>query len=368
MPLTAEHLKQIARVAHSPDLTFVELVGLAGLDPASAFRNTVLRGDLAGQDLAGFDFTGTDFAETCDVTNADFSNALGVDPDKLARAKGGATLAKTPRAWFWVHGRPPAWAEDWGRDKHGAWVAFRVPGTDVVQTMRWCPGGEFMMGAADDDKDAYDGERPQHRVTFERGFWMCDTAVTEAFWTAVTGDKPRRERGPSMPVTNVSWEDARNFAERLNALLPGLALGLPSEAQWEYACRAGTPTPFSFGRRITKRQVRFGQDFDSGPVVAGSLPANPWGLYEMHGNVWEWCEDDWVDNYRGTPPDGTAFRADGFANRVIRGGWWRDDARDVRSSYRGRFAPSSRLDYFGFRLARVPERGAERPAEPGRVR
>jgi formylglycine-generating enzyme required for sulfatase activity len=367
MTLTVSQLKQIARVAHSPDAGFVELVGLAGLDPVTAFQRTTLRGDLSNQDLAGFDFTGATFAETCDLTDADFSHTLGVTPAMLAHAKGQTTV-KRPRAWFWANGKPPSWAEDWEHDTNGAWSAFRVPGTDVVQKMRWCPPGDFMMGAADDDKDADDDERPQHRVAFEQGFWMLDTTVTEALWTAVTGDKPRSERGPAMPVTDVSWPDAQSFAEQLNALLPGLALGLPSEAMWEYACRAGTATPYSFGKTVTRRQVRYGGKVEAGPAAAGSLPANPWGLYEMHGNVYEWCDDGWVDNYRDAPPDGAAWQPDGSAFRVVRGGCWFVDARRVRASYRGRGDPRYRSDRFGFRLARVRTSSAERPAEPDRVR
>ena len=167
MALTEEHLKQMTRVAHSPDAGFVELVGIAGLDPATAFVRGTLRGDLSGQDLAGFDFSGATFAPTCDVTGADFSHALGMEPGMLAHAKGADTVV-LPRAWFWANRKPPSWAEDWGRDTYGAWAAFRVPGTDVVQRMRWCPAGSFMMGAPDDDKEAFDNERPQHRVTFER--------------------------------------------------------------------------------------------------------------------------------------------------------------------------------------------------------
>ncbi len=351
MSLTEEHLRRIARVLHERNAGFVELAGLAELDPASAFRNMVLTGDLRGQDLAGFDFTNTEF-RGCDLRGADLSHTLGVTPAMFANAVTDETTQK-PRAWFWSDGRPPSWAEDWGLDTYGPWVNFRVPGTDVTQRMRWCQAGEFMMGSADDDKDALDDEKPQHLVAFAQGFWMFDTACPEALWTAVTGEPPRRQRGPLFPVTDVSWHDARAFADKLNEARPGLGLALPSEAQWEYACRAGTDTPYSFGRQIDKSQVRFGESYAAGPVAVGSLPANPWRFFEMHGNVWEWCEDGWQDSYDGPSSDGALRQPAGSALRVFRGGSWNDDARHVRAAYHGHSGLSARGDVIGFRLGAV---------------
>jgi len=370
MSLDRSHLHRIARIVEAGDLTFTELVALADLNPSTAFRGATLRGDLSHQDLAGFDFTGGTFAETCDLTGADLFHTLGVTPDMLSETQR-RLLARPPRVWFWALHRVPPWAEDWGRDAMGAWVAFRVPGTDgtaVTQRMRWCPPEAFIRGSPDSDRDAESDERPQRRVSFADGFWMFETAVTEALWTAVTRSKPRRPRGDRYPVTEVDWNEVQDFIRRLNEMLPGLDLSLPSEAAWEYACRAGTTTRYSFGDRITKRQVNFES---RQPVPVASLPANRWGLYEMHGNVWEWCPDHYHDNYNNAPDDGSAWvdaDARGAAPRVVRGGSWLDDAADARAASRYWRAPAFRYVNLGFRCVRVRSTseaaGAAVPAHP----
>ncbi len=280
-------------------------------------------------------------------------------PDQYPSAhdnRGGVTtdeIPDTPRNAFWADGHPPPWAEDWGRDVSGPWCSFRVPDTEVTQRLRWCPPGRFLMGSPLSDYDAYSSEHPQHEVAFAEGFWMFETAVTEALWSAVMGGSAPR---PAFPKTEIDWTQARVFAAQVNSKCPGLSLGLPSEAQWEYACRAGTETRHSFGQTVTREQVRYG---GGGPVAVASLPPNPWGLHEMHGNVWEWCEDEYFD-YGEAPTDGAAWPLSGAAwppsgaaDRVFRGGSWTSDARRVRSAYRGRLRPSSRPDNIGFRCARV---------------
>jgi len=274
-----------------------------------------------------------------------------------------------PRNAFWAAGTPPSWAHDWGTDPLGPWADISVPAPDgapVRQRLRWCPPGSFLMGSPPDDPDAFADERPQHRVAFAAGFWMFDTACTEALWTAVTGRPRASPRGPRYPVTDVSWHDAQDFVAALNRRRPGLALALPSEAQWEYACRAGSETAYGFGGKIDRTQVNF--DNDEGTVPAASLPPNPWGLHEMHGNVWEWCDDHWHGDYTGAPTDGSPWhdaRAHGAASRVLRGGSWFLDARDVRSACRIHDGPSVRNVSFGFRCARVPvSASAEQAAVP----
>ncbi len=256
---------------------------------------------------------------------------------------------------FWADGKAPPWAEAWGRDAHGAWVSFSVSdpvGAPVEQRMRWIPSGSFTMGSPEDEPGRWPDEGPPHDVEIADGFWIFATPCTEALWSVVMQRSGDPVRGPSFPVTGVSWQDACAFVTRLNGLKPGLDLSLPSEACWEYACRAGTQTPYYFGTEADPTMVRFAS---SAPVPVGSLPPNPWGLHEMLGNVWEWCEDDWHDNYRGAPDDGTARvgRGKRAANRVVRGGSWLDDAGNVRAAYRGGSVPALRVDSLGFRCARV---------------
>jgi formylglycine-generating enzyme required for sulfatase activity len=262
-----------------------------------------------------------------------------------------AGLAETR---LWATGKAPDWVTDWGRDAKGPWASFSVTGRDgtsAVQRLRWIPPGRFLMGSPETEKGRYNNEGPQHDVVFANGFWLFETTCTEALWEAVMGPPPGPRRGARFPVTGVSWEDAQAFIRTLNAALPGIALALPSEAQWEYACRAGTGTPYSFGTAITREQVCYGS---SGPVEVGSLPANGWGLHEMHGNVWEWCEDHWHASYQGAPTDGSAWvDTGGAAARVIRGGSWLGFARDVRAACRDHYAPANRGDDLGFRCARV---------------
>ena len=139
----------------------------------------------------------------------------------------------------------PAWASEWGKDRFGFWCAFRVKG--VRQRLRWIPAGEFLMGSPEEEAGRYDDEGPQHRVRITRGFWLFDTPCTQALWEAVMGKNPSRFRSPTRPVEQVSWDDCQTFIERLNGLLEGIKLSLPSEAQWEYACRAGRTTRYPFG-------------------------------------------------------------------------------------------------------------------------
>ncbi len=246
----------------------------------------------------------------------------------------------------------PVWADDADTDKYGRWASFYLPDADgarVEQRLRWCPPGRFMMGSPEDEEGRIGWEGPRHEVVFARGFWLFETACRQELWQAVMGDNPSSRKGPLLPVTDVSWDDARRFVERLNAR-PGLGLDLPSEAQWEYACRAGTDKAYSFGPKISRKLVNYDR---KGTVPVGSLPPNPWGLHEMHGNVEEWCADPWHDNYNGAPADGSAWIGGGAALRVVRGGSWFGLARSVRAGFRNHYVPSFRDDLLGFRCARV---------------
>jgi formylglycine-generating enzyme required for sulfatase activity len=255
---------------------------------------------------------------------------------------------------------PHSWASAWGEDEHGIWTELELRG--VVQRLRWLAPGSFLMGSPADEPERYDDEA-QHEVVLTRGFWLADTACTQALWQAVMGENPSRFKGADRPVETVSWEDCQRFLERINREVPGLDLRLPAEAEWEYACRAGTKTPFWFGETASTDQVNFDGNYPYAGGAKGhyrqetvpvkSLPANSWGLYEMHGNVWEWCAD-WFGPYtegRVVDPQGPETGGD----RVLRGGSWRYFARFCRSAYRFWFEPGSRREDFGFRLARGQE-------------
>ena len=293
---------------------------------------------------------------------------------------GSPVVALTTRNGLIQIEAPSTWADDWGTDNYGHWVTFSVEG--VTQKMRWIEPGAFQMGSPENEPGRYDDEGPQHPVTIGQGFWLFDTACTQALWKAVMGENPSGFKGDDRPVENVSWNDCRDFLERLNERVPGLNLALPSEAQWEYACRAGTATPFSFGVTITPEQVNYDGNYPYAggkkgryrqeTVPVASLPPNPWGLYEMHGNVWEWCQDHWHGNYQGAPTDGSAWlSSDAGADRVLRGGSWYGFARSVRAACRLHDPPDDRNDDSGFRCIRVrgePSQEGAEPAGPARGR
>ena len=259
-------------------------------------------------------------------------------------------------------GMPPEWASGWGQDRYGVYVEFTL--AEVTQRLRWIPPGRFMMGAPEDEPGYQDMYGPQHEVTVEEGFWLFATSVTQALYEAVIGENPSNFTGGDRPVERVSWQDAMTFLARLNEWVPGLDLVLPSEAQWEYACRAGTTTATYEG---DLRNLPKGGDEVLDPIawygdnsggeshpVALKKP-NEWGLYDTLGNVWEWCADHWHESYEGALSDGSAWLnedAEDGAFRVFRGGSWGGEARNCRAAARFRSRPDGRDDYVGFRPAR----------------
>jgi formylglycine-generating enzyme required for sulfatase activity len=274
---------------------------------------------------------------------------------------------------------PPPFADAWGDDPYGLWAEFALSGAagDVIQRLRWIEPGSFLMGSPKDEPERDEDEGPRHVVTLTRGLWLADTACTQALWQAVTGSNPSRFSGDGQrPVEQVSWEEVQGFLRKLEALLPGCVADLPTEAEWEYACRAGTDTPFSFGAQITPEQVNYpgGYPYAGGErglnrgqtVAVKSLPPNGWGLYEMHGNVWEWCADG-MRSYDGQPqqdPVGPGVE-DESAHRAVRGGSWIFVATWARSACRFAHPPGIRDDFLGFRLClRSIEPGQER-GRPG---
>jgi formylglycine-generating enzyme required for sulfatase activity len=251
----------------------------------------------------------------------------------------------------------PDWAYGFGVDKYGIYAEFNV--RSAVQRMRWIMPGEFMMGSPQSEPERFDGEQ-QHEVILTRGFWLADTACTQALWQAVMSNNPSDFKGEDHPVDSVNWDDVQTFLGKINGDIPGLELHLPTEAQWEYACRAGTTTPFHFGDNITTDQVNFNGNYPYNKgakgeyrrqtVPAKSFACNDWGLHEMHGNVWEWCAD-WYGKY----PQSTVVDPSGPEkgdSRVLRGGSWIGYAGYVRSAYRPHFEPADRGRGDGFRVAR----------------
>jgi formylglycine-generating enzyme required for sulfatase activity len=284
-----------------------------------------------------------------------------------------------------------------GRDKYGLWAEFTIERNaakpvrkragrkkrgappDVTrgavrQRLRWIPPGRFLMGSPDDKTERFAWEQHQHEVTISEGFWMFDTPCTQALWESLMGGNPSEFLSPNRPVENVSWHDCRDFLQHLKDQCE-LPLALPSEAQWEYACRAGTTTATYAGplriigvnnapildaiawyggnsgidyelnngysaAKWPEKQYEFPK---AGTHTVARKKANPWGLYDMLGNVWEWCEDLSVS---GADRDSRAE-----PRRVIRGGSWTDDGLHVRAAYRYRYIPQRRNHRLGFRCA-----------------
>jgi formylglycine-generating enzyme required for sulfatase activity len=197
-------------------------------------------------------------------------------------------------------------------------AGFRVASQDSPVTaiaMVKIPAGNFLMGSPTSEESHFTSESPQHEVNLG-SFWMSQTPITQAQWVSVMGANPSHFKGNDLPVEQVSWHDAMEFCRRLSEQT-GHIYTLPSEAQWEYACRAGTTTPFYFGNTITPDQANYDGNYtyNGGPrgeyrrqtTPVGMFPPNDWGLYDMHGNVWEWCLDTWHPNYEGAPADGSAW-------------------------------------------------------------
>ncbi|WP_338023070.1 formylglycine-generating enzyme family protein [Argonema galeatum] len=241
-------------------------------------------------------------------------------------------------------------------------------GKGVFLKMVSIPGGTFMMGSPETEKGRDSDEGPQHQVTVAP-FFMGKYEVTQAQWKVVAAlpqinislnANPSRFKGANRPVQNVPWNEAQEFCARLS-IKTGKTYRLPSEAEWEYACRAGTTTPFYFGETITTDLANYNGSSIYGSewkgidrqqtTDVGSFPPNAFGLYDMHGNVWEWCADSYHENYNGATSDGSVWESGGNNIRLVRGGSWFNSPAYCRSASRN----SGALDYWyvilGFRVA-----------------
>ena len=250
-------------------------------------------------------------------------------------------------------------------------------GNDITLEMIAIPGGTFTMGTEDEEieklvkKFGWEGfrwERPQHRVTVS-SFYMGRYPITQSQWKAIAATakididletNPSRFKGDELPVESVNWYQATEFCKRLSRETKQ-EYRLPSEAEWEYACRAGTTTPFYFGETITGELANYNAsetyaeeakgEYRKKTTPVGQFPPNAFGLYDMHGNVWEWCADTWHDNYDGAPRDGSVWIKNGDDNRSpLRGGSWFVYPAYCRSAYRDNFDRRDSYDVDGFRV------------------
>ena len=270
---------------------------------------------------------------------------------------------------------PPVWADVFGEDDAGIFAECSVK--EVRFVWRWICPGKFKMGC--DPEDEHGDKKPQHEVRLTHGFWMGETPVTQAQWQAVMGENPSHFKGDQRPVEQVTWPESSDFAAKLNALLPGLHAALPTEAQWEYACRADTQSAFHDGSPCTEPSGKdpaldklgwFDQNSGYETHDVKLKAANAWGLHDMHGNVWEWCQDAWDEKAyakRGKIAFDPEIKDDDeSADRVVRGGSWDDRALNCRAAYRIWRRPGLRWDDLGLRLAAGQEPGAAEPQKPER--
>ncbi len=277
---------------------------------------------------------------------------------------------------------PAPWASEWGFDEYGLWQSLQI--NDEVYRLRYIPPGNFLMGSPEDELGR-DADEQQHPVEITQGFWLGETTVTQALWQAVMGDNPSHftSENEQLPVESVDWFQSMDFCERINNLHPQLHLSLPSEAQWEYACRSGTQTAFNMGEELNHDAVNFGQDFNSGKTAdVNAYPANAWGLKQMHGNVWEWCLDIKRDYPKGKAasqilkdpevlPQSVLRDEQGLIVykrqeqdtevRIVRGGSWFRRAAYCRSAQRDRYHPDPRSRSRGLRVLQVDSPVAGRP-------
>jgi formylglycine-generating enzyme required for sulfatase activity len=235
----------------------------------------------------------------------------------------------------------------------------------------WIPAGEFLMGSPGSDSSARSDEKPQHRVRITRPFYLGTTEVTQEQYPAVTGTKPSHfNASGGSPVENVSWDEAIAFCNRLSerdGLRPyyrsgavleqyGTGYRLPTEAEWEYACPAGTSTQYAFGDDPLglDRFAWFGGNSGGSTHVVGKKQSNAFGLFDMHGNVREWCEDRYDREYYGQTPRADPTGPSLPLTNVYRGGSWLSDPVDCRSANRDWYGPAALDNYLGFRVARFP--------------
>ncbi len=243
--------------------------------------------------------------------------------------------------------------------KPGAHVEV-LPNNTSLEMIK-VPGGTFAMGSSEGEDGWKNDEAPRHSVEIA-SFWMSKFPITQIQWDAVANLKPITYDLPlnpsyfsgneNLPVESITWYEACEFCARLSKKT-GQSYWLPSEAEWEYSCRANTITPFSFGRTITEKQANFDNHVKRTTELGGYPISNNFELFDMHGNVWEWCLDHWHENYRGAPSDGEAWYTNNKdKERICRGGSWNYDPIHCRSASRMCHSPNKNSKTIGFRVVR----------------
>ena len=230
----------------------------------------------------------------------------------------------------------------------GSWIVIRMEFIRI-------PAGEFKMGSPANERSRYHDEAPIHRVTIHKPFYLGKYPVTQKQWLEVMEYNPSYFKGDDLPVESVSWDDVQEFIKKLNEIEGTDKYRLPSEAEWEYACRAGTTTRYSFGDDDLKlgEYAWYDEKIGGKTHPVGKKRANLWGLYDMHGNVWEWVQDEWHSDYDGAPANGSAWENGVSIRRVSHGGSWFSSSKGCRSAVRDHFEPNFRKRCnLGFRLVK----------------
>lgn len=235
------------------------------------------------------------------------------------------------------------------------------PSAGILEGMEFVTisSGSFQMGAPADEVGSSSTERPVHTVTFNYSFEIMTTEITQGMWEEVMGDNPSADYGvgPDFPVYNVSWNDSQDFITEINLLDPDYTYRLPSEAEWEYSCRRATITRYYWGDDLSTINIgyhawyQYSAGGSTHPVAQKNM--NGWDLYDICGNVYEWCQDWYHSNYDGAPTNGSAWTSPVTSDRVIRGGGWNSSRECCRSASRDSRNPDLGDNSIGFRLIRT---------------
>jgi len=353
-----DRLARAQAVIGAPTNNFAELFKIAGLDESVHLRNTDLSHlSFSGCDLRGFDFSGARLHE------CNFRNAL-IDGARFDQAEINGANLTAAKDW-------DAHVRSWRRKVQPSNDAYLPEGAAFLDApfapeLVVIPSGRFLMGSADEEEGRYDDEGPPHEVTIPHRLAVGRFPVTFEEWDFAMADGGMKRYRPGdqvwgrgrRPVINVSWKDARAYVAWL-CRKTGQTYRLLSEAEWEYCCRAGSMARYSLGNdeEALGEYAWYHENSGGKTHPVGEKKPNTWGLYDMHGNVWEWCEDGWHESYKEKPEElnanGGAWTTRGGRLHVVRGGSWFNFPRNLRSAYRNGYVAGIRYNDSGFRVART---------------